>query len=151
MKRMDRMETMGKVETPYDALTYKIIGLAMDIHNEIGPGFSEEIYQRAMVVALEGEGTAHEQEYLVRVFFRGKAVGEFKLDFVVERLVVVEFKALTALAPVHEQQVIAYLAASGLPIGLLINFGASKLEYKRLFPPRAVQSSKAYQSRKIQR
>ena len=138
----------GKVTTPQDDLTYKIIGLAMAIHNELGPGFTEEIYQRAMIVGLLEDGIAHQTEYRINVNFRDKHVGAFELDFVVSDRVVVELKAVATLAPVHKQQAIAYLAASGLPVALLINFGAAKLEYQRLFPPKAVQTSAAYQARR---
>ena len=144
---MDRMQSMSKVETPYDALTYQINGLAMDIHNELGPGFTEDIYQRAMAVALTREQILFEQEFLIQVSFQRQIVGEFRLDFVVEKTVILEFKALLSLARIHEQQVISYLAASGLPIALLINFGSSRLENRRIFPPKAVQNSQAYQSR----
>ncbi len=141
---------MGNMQTPHDELTYKIIGLAMAIHNELGPGFSEDIYQRAMAAGLADDEVPYEGEYPIQVAFRGRSVGRFELDFVVDRTVVLETKAVAALAPVHQQQVIAYLAASGLPVGLLINFGGAKLEYKRLFPPKAVQSSLAYQTRRAQ-
>ncbi len=142
------MGTSQRIQTPQDDLTYKIIGLAMAIHNEVGPGFLEEIYQRAMAVGLRADGIAYDLEYPINVQFRGQSVGSFKLDFVVERTVILELKAVAALAAVHQQQIIAYLAASGLPVGLLINFGAAHLEYKRLLPPKAVQTSSAYQARK---
>lgn len=138
---------MGKVQTPYDELTYKIIGLAMAVHNELGPGFSEEIYQRAMALGMTDDGVLYDREFPIDLTFRGQKVGKFELDFVAGRQVILELKAVTALAPVHEQQIIAYLAASGLPIGLLINFGATRLEYKRIFPPKAIQSSPAYKRR----
>ena len=141
---------MGKVQTPHDELTYRIIGLAMAVHNELGPGFSEEIYQRAMMVGLTDETIASDREFVVEVVFRGQTIGKFELDFVADRKVILELKAVSALAPVHEQQVIAYLTASGLEVGLLINFGAARLEYKRIFPPKAVQSSTAFQRRRIQ-
>ena len=143
---MDRRA--GKVTTPDDDLTYKIIGLAMAIHNELGPGFTEEFYQRAMVIGLLEDGISHQTEYRINVNFRGKGIGAYELDFVISDRVVVELKAVATLAPVHKQQAISYLAASGLPVALLINFGGAKLEYQRLFPPKAVQSSAAYQARR---
>ncbi len=138
---------MKKIVTPYDEWTYKVIGLAMTVHNEIGPGFSEEIYQRAMEVGMMSDKVPYNREFSIQVLFRGERVGKFELDFVVAKLVVVELKAVATLAPVYEQQLIAYLAASGLPVGLLINFGASRLEYRRLFPPKAVQASAAFKAR----
>jgi GxxExxY protein len=138
---------MGKVQTPYDELTYKIIGLAMAVHNELGPGFSEEIYQRAMALGMTQESVLHEREFPIELTFRGQKIGKFELDFVANCQIILELKAVTTLAPVHEQQIIAYLAASGLPLGLLINFGATRLEYRRIFPPKAIQSSSAYKHR----
>jgi GxxExxY protein len=140
----------GKVETPYDEITYKVIGLAMAVHNELGPGFSVELYQRAMAVGLIAENVPFETEYRITVAFRGRPIGAFELDFVVAQCVIVELKAVAGLAPVHEQQTIAYLAASGLPVALLINFGAARLEHRRLLPPKAVQASPAYQARRAQ-
>ncbi len=137
----------GKVQTPYDELTYKVIGVAMAIHNELGPGFSEELYQRAMAIGLSADGVPYEREYPITVQFRQQTVGRYALDFVADNAVVIELKAVPMLVAVH-QQVIAYLAASGLPVGLLINFGAARLEHKRIFPPMAVQASAAYQARK---
>jgi len=138
----------GKIETPEDELTYKLIGLAMAVHNEIGPGFPEAVYQRAMQVGLVAEGIAHEWEYRIAVHFRDQVVGSFELDLVAGGLVILELKAITALGPEQERQVISYLAASGLPVALLINFGAIRLQYKRIFPPLTVQRSAAYQARR---
>jgi GxxExxY protein len=139
---------MGRVQTPHDALTYKIIGLAMAVHKELGPGFPEEIYQRAMAIAMTDDGVPYERELSVDLTFRDRPLGRFEIDFVADRKVILELKALSALAPVHEQQIIAYLAVSGLDLGLLINFGAASLQYKRVFPPNAVQTSAAFQRRR---
>ncbi len=141
---------MAKIITPHDALTYKIIGLAMAVHNELGPGFPEEFYQKAMSIAMTTDDMEHDHEFQIEVVFRGQQVGLFRLDFVVERKVVLELKALEALNAVHEQQVISYLAASGLEVGLLINFGALSLQHKRIFPPKAIQNSSAFQARQQQ-
>jgi GxxExxY protein len=141
---------MGKVQTPYDELTYKIIGLAMAIHNELGPGFPEEIYQRAMALGIDNDDVVYDREFQIDVAFRGQKIGMFELDFVANQQVVLELKAVIALAPIHEQPIISYLAASGLPLGLLINFGATRLEYRRIFPPKAVQESSAYKIRQNQ-
>ncbi len=139
---------MAKIITPYDTFTYKIIGLAMAVHNELGPGFPEEFYQKAVSIAMTTDSIIHDREFQIEVVFRGQQVGLFRLDFVVERKVVLEFKALEVLNPVHEQQVISYLAASGLEVGLLINFGAVSLQHKRIFPSKAIQNSPAFQARK---
>lgn len=137
-----------KVVTPYDDLTYKIIKVAMAVHNELGPGFTESVYHRAMMVGLGQDHVQTQEEFPIEVIFKGQIVGMYKLDIVAEALVVLELKAVEKLSPIHYQQIIAYLTASGLPVGLLINFGAEKLEYKRVFPPKAVQANVAYQSRR---
>jgi GxxExxY protein len=139
---------LGIVETPQDDETFATIGVAMAVHNELGPGFPEELYHRAMLVGLRAEGIPHETEYRIDLKFRGQAIGCFELDLVVARTVVVELKALAGLADIHKQQCISYLAASGLPVGLLFNFGAARLETQRVFPPKAVHSSAAYRARK---
>lgn len=133
---------MAALKTPYDELTFRINGLAMAVHKELGPGLPEKIYQAALLIALEEDKLHYDVEYPVRVRFRGRPVGSFKLDLVVERRAIVEVKAVATLANVHAQQIIAYLAASRLPVGLLLNFGAARLEYKRYFSPQAVQTTK---------
>ena len=141
---------MTKIETPFDELTYKIIGLAMAVHNELGPGFPEEMYQRALCIVLSEDNIEHDREFQSDVSFRSRTLGTFRLDFVVERTIVLELKALESLNRVHEEQVISYLAASGLNIGLLINFGSASLQHKRIFPPRAVQNSSAFKVRRAE-
>lgn len=138
----------GKVQTLQDDLTFKIIGVAMAVHNELGPGFSEQIYQRARAIGLRAAGAHYQSEYRIDLNFRRTPLGSFALDFVVERKVVVELKAVASLAPIHHQQLIAYLAASGLAMGLLLNFGAGSLETRRVFSPKAVQANSGYQARK---
>ncbi len=140
---------MAKVETPYDALTYKLIGIAMAIHSELGPGLPEELYKNAVSLLLAENNIAFERERVVSVLFRDRTIGSFKLDFVIEQKVIVEFKAIASLAPIHEQQTLTYLSASGLEVALLINFGAAKLEHKRIFPSKAVQHSAAYKARQV--
>lgn len=139
---------MAKVVTPYDELTYQIIGLAMTVHSELGPGLPEEMYKKALIVLMDTDKVGYDREWPIEVRFRDRVLGIFKLDFVVEHKVIVEAKAIAMLAPIHEQQTLTYLAASGLEVALLINFGAARLEYKRLFPSKAVQSTSAYMQRR---
>ena len=145
---MSALPVRGKVETPEDELTFNVIGLAMAVHNEIGPGFPEALYQRAMQVGLAAEGIPYEWEYRIDVRFRDQVVGSFKLDLVAGGLVILELKAIAELGPEQQRQAISYLAASGLPVALLINFGTTRLQYKRIFPPLVVQRSAAYQARR---
>ena len=116
-----------------DKLTYQIIGCAMEVHRILGNGFQEVIYQRCLAIELEGAGLSFGREVEQPIFYRGVEVGTRRADFIVANQVVVELKALTVLEDVHIAQAKNYLVAYDFEIGLLINFGASSLEYKRIF------------------
>ena len=114
-------------------LTGKIIGIAIKIHNEIGPGFPEKIYHKAMVNTLTKNGHIVESEKEYKVIYNTESVGLFRLDLVVDQKIVVELKAVAGEMPkIFQAQTISYLKASGLEIALLINFGHTNLETKRL-------------------
>ena len=119
-----------------DELTYKIIGCAMKVHKILGNGFQEVIYQRALEIEFERAGIIFGREVDHPIFYRGVEVGTRRADFIVESRVVVELKALIALEDVHIAQAKNYVVAYDFEIGLLINFGAQSLEYRRLFNPR---------------
>ena len=116
-----------------DKLTYQIIGCALKVHNILGNGFQEVIYQRCFALELERAGLSFGREVEQPIYYRGVEVGNRRADFIVANQVVVELKALTALEKVHIAQAKNYLVAYDFEIGLLINFGASSLEYKRIF------------------
>jgi GxxExxY protein len=116
-----------------DELTGKIIEAAFEVANELGAGFLESVYQQALVIALRQKGIAVEAGVPLKVRFRGHVVGEFEADLLVEKRVIVELKAVRALAPEHQAQVINYLRATGVEVGLLINFGSPRIEIKRLY------------------
>jgi GxxExxY protein len=118
-----------------DELTYKIIGCAMKVHNVLGPGFQEVIYQRRLEIVMAREGLSFVREQEHTIYFEGIEVGTRRADFVVENQVVVELKALTALEDVHIAQSKNYVVAYNFPKGLLVNFGGKSLEYKLLFNP----------------
>ena len=123
-------------------LTRIIIGCAFDVLNELGPGFLESVYEKAMVIALSDAGVPVQQQTAIDVFFRSKLVGEFYADLLVDGKVIVELKAVpSALAPMHEAQLINYLNATGIPVGLLLNFGNPKLQYRRLTRSRDFRGS----------
>ena len=116
-------------------LTYKIIGMAMAVHNEIGYGFKEEVYEKALEVKLNHAGIQPNRQYEVHVDYEGELVATFYLDLFVEMQVVVEVKAFSHQLTNDElAQVINYLKATGAPVALLFNFGRRKLEYRRVFP-----------------
>jgi GxxExxY protein len=112
-------------------LTEKIIGCAMKVHSALGPGYLESVYSKALAHELHKAGLGFESEKLITVKYDGLVVGEFSADKLVEEKVIVEEKAIQALAQAHEVQLVNYLTATGIEIGLLLNFGAQRLEYKR--------------------
>jgi GxxExxY protein len=116
-----------------DPLTHSIIGCAMEVHNVLGNGFQEVVYQRALAIEFVEQGIPFERELEMDLFYKGHAVGTRRVDFLVENKVLVELKALTRLEDIHLAQGLNYLTAYSLDIGLLINFGGTKLEFKRLF------------------
>ncbi len=129
---MDRMEGMSRERNLlYASLTHAIIGCAFEVCNDLGHGFLESVYENAMIIALEDAGISVESQKPIDVSFRGRTVGNFYADLLVEDKVIVELKAVTALTPAHQAQVINYLNATGYQVGLLLNFGKPKLEHRR--------------------
>ncbi|MBB3186232.1 GxxExxY protein [Microbacter margulisiae] len=120
-----------------DKLTYDIIGCAMKVHNMLGNGFQEVIYQRCLAIELERANIAFEREAEQTIYYQGINVGTRRADFVVENKVIVELKALTTLEDVHLAQAKNYVVAYNFEKGLLINFGATSLQYKLIFHPTA--------------
>ena len=112
-------------------LTGKIIGCAFDVSNELGVGFLESVYENAMAIALSDTGIPVRSQAPISVRFRGRPVGDFYADLLVDEKVIVELKAIPSLTPQNEAQIINYLNATGIPVGLLINFGNPKLQYRR--------------------
>ncbi|GBE41449.1 hypothetical protein BMS3Bbin09_01353 [bacterium BMS3Bbin09] len=115
-----------------DILTEKIIGCCYKVHNELGPGFNEKIYHNALKLTFKEEILEYQTEKSYKVFFQDNSVGNFKADLVVDNRVIVELKALAGNIPkIFESQILSYLKASGLKVGLLINFGNNKCQVKR--------------------
>lgn len=123
---------MIKPEYKYSELTGKIIGCAMEVHNALGNGFQEVIYQRTLEYEMELQKIDFVREFEIPVFYKEKQVGSRRADFLVQNKISVELKALIKLEPVHLAQGINYLEAYNLEVGLLINFGTTKLEFHRL-------------------
>jgi GxxExxY protein len=116
----------------YEELTRKIIGCAMTVHSTLGNGFQEVIYQRAMAIEMTECGLNFSREHEMEIFYKGQDIGTRRVDFFVEGKIMVEIKALISLEDAHLAQAINYLEAYNLEIGLLINFGAKSLEFKRV-------------------
>lgn len=104
-------------------LTEKIIGCAYKVYNELGAGFIEKVYENALMIELKNEGLAAQQQYPVKVYYKGNLIGDYVADIVVEDRVIVELKAVSQLTKAHEVQLVNYLKATRLEVGLLINFG----------------------------
>ncbi|UPU37650.1 GxxExxY protein [Geomonas paludis] len=115
----------------HDELTGKVLRACFEVSNELGTGFLESVYEKSLLIALVEMGLKAQSQVPLKVFYRNKVVGEFYADLVVEGAVLLELKAVRALAPEHVAQVLNYLKATGIEVGLLINFGSPKLEFRR--------------------
>ena len=120
------------MEYKYGELISKIIGAAISVHSILGNGFQEVIYQRSLEIMFGEQKLIFARELSLPILFKGLQVGKRRVDFLVEEKICVELKAVVRLEPVHMAQAMNYLEAFDLEIGLLINFGASSLEWRRL-------------------
>ena len=115
-----------------DERTYKVIGCAMEVHKELGCGFLEAVYQEALEIEFAEQGIPFRRQTPVEIFYKGKALNKiYQPDFLCFDDIIIEIKALPKLSTIEEAQLINYLKASRLQLGLLINFGSKSLEYKR--------------------
>ena len=114
-----------------DKLTETVIGCAMKVHRALGTGFLESVYANALAHELGKAGINYQRETPINVVYDNIVVGEFRSDFQIENQLIIELKAVESLLPVHEVQVVNYLTATNLDVGLLINFGSSSLQFKR--------------------
>lgn len=115
-------------EQEVDELARSVIGAAIEVHKQLGPGFMESVYHDALCIELDKLQIPHQREYTVAVQYKGKPVGEGRVDLVVGGKLIVELKAVDALAPVHMAQVLSYLKMTGYPLGLLVNFNVPILK-----------------------
>jgi GxxExxY protein len=115
----------------YAVLTQKVIGVFYEVYNELGPGFLESVYQKSLTLALESTGLTVHNRIDIPVWFRGHQVGHFEGDMLVEGCVLLELKAARVLDSSHQAQLLNYLRATGIEVGLLLNFGP-KPEFRRL-------------------
>ncbi|AMS27309.1 GxxExxY protein [Bacteroidetes bacterium UKL13-3] len=117
----------------HEELTHKIIGCAMKVHSTLGNGFQEVIYQRALAIEFKKQGIAYQREMEMTIYYDGEDIGTRRVDFFAEENIMIELKAIIKLEEVHLAQAMNYCQAYNLPIGLLINFGAKSLEFKRVY------------------
>jgi GxxExxY protein len=130
-------------EFKFQEITKKIIGAAMKVHSALGNGFQEVMDQRALEIEFVKENLSFIREFSMPIFYDGQIIGERRVDFFVEGIISVEGKAREVLEPVHYAQARNYLEAYNLEVGLLLNFGSSSLEFKRLENPKYNASLKS--------
>jgi GxxExxY protein len=132
---MDTDETQIKIlekDFSLQPVTQQLIGAAFEVHNILGFGFLEKVYQRAMQVELQSRGVKAELEPKIQVQFKGVIVGDYAADLLVEGKIIVELKTDAIYRPVHEAQLLNELRGTGIKLGYLINFGREKVEYKQM-------------------
>jgi len=127
------------IELKHKEITQKIIGAAMKVHSQLGNGFQEIVYQRALAIQMEDDGLGFIRECNMQIFYNGRIIGDRRVDFFVQDKICVELKALEKLEPVHFAQARNYLEAFNVEVGLFINFGSLSLEFKRIDNPKYKQ------------
>ncbi len=130
---------MGKLI--YGETTYQIRSALFEVHKNLGPGFREETYRRALLLELKSTGIKFETEKEIPIIYQGNPIDRYRMDLVVADVVILELKAVDELHPRHEAQLISYLRASGLPVGLLVNFGEASLRIIRRVNEKSAKSA----------
>jgi len=125
-----RMNTNNK-EIIYKELSYKTIGLAMEVHNQLGFGFLEKVYENALMVLFEKNGIPAQQQAPVRVYFERQVVGDYYADILVDNKIILELKTVDKIVDVHRAQVLNYLRATEIQLAMILNFGKRSFEYER--------------------
>ena len=116
----------------YPELAYQIMEIMFEVHNQLGPGFSEEIYERAVVIELKKGNIPFEQQKTISMLYKDELVGIYRLDLVIDGKIILELKAVSASNGLFRQHLLSYLKAVGLRLGILINFGARSVESVRI-------------------
>ena len=116
----------------YKALSYKIVGLAIQVRKELGFGFLEKVYENALMILLEENGIEAKQPFPIKVSYHGRIVGDYIADILVENQIILELKAQDKIVDIHKAQTLNYLRATNLRLAILLNFGKNRLEHERL-------------------
>ncbi len=127
-------ERISRIDSPiiYKELSYAIIEACIEVHNILGPGFPEKIYEEALIRELTKRGIVFENQKPIEVLYKGDKIGEYRLDIVVDGKIILELKAVSDMNSVFESQPFSYLKATDMKLGILLNFGKKKLEFKRI-------------------
>jgi GxxExxY protein len=121
----------NKKKILYKELSYKIIGLAMEVYNKLGYGFLEKVYENALMILFKREGIKAEQQVPIKVYFEGKVVGDYVADILIENKIIIELKSVENIINAHKAQVLNYLSATGVHLGIILNFGKEELTFER--------------------
>jgi GxxExxY protein len=121
----------NKTTIIHKELSYRVVGLAMEVYNELGYGFLEKVYENALMYLLQKAGMHAEQQKAIPVLFRGETVGDYCADIIVEDKILLELKSAEAIVNGHRSQILNYLKATRMELGILLNFGKKGLEYER--------------------
>ena len=116
----------------YPDLSYQIMKLAFEVHNQLGPGFTEDIYEKALTIELAANQIPFEEQKPITIAYKGQFVGNYRLDLVIDHCIILELKAVSELNDLFKHQVLSYLRATGLRLGILVNFGSNRLESVRI-------------------
>lgn len=116
----------------YADLSYRVMEAVFEVHNQLGPGFTENIYERALIFELEKKGIAYEVQQQIEIGYKGQKLGTYRLDLVVEGKIILELKAVVGLNDLFKQQLLSYLRATDLKLGILVNFATKRVEYTRI-------------------
>lgn len=116
----------------YKDLSYKIVELALEVHNELGCGFLEKVYENALMILFDREGIPAKQQAPADVYFQKKVVGQYFADILVDNKIILELKTVEAIVNIHKAQLLNYLRATGIRLGLILNFARPRFEYKRM-------------------
>lgn len=116
----------------YKDLSFRIMEAIFEVSNVLGPGYSENIYESALAKEFKERKINYERQRLIEVYYKGEKIGEYRLDMVVEEMIILELKAVSELNEIFESQLLSYLKATGMKLGILINFGAKEVKFKRI-------------------
>lgn len=122
----------NKEKIIYKDLSFRIMDAVFEVHNVLGPGYSENIYESALAKEFKEREINYERQRLIEVYYKKEKIGEYRVDMVVEEKIVLELKAVSEINEIFESQLLSYLKATGMKLGILINFGSKKVEFKRI-------------------
>ncbi len=125
------MNLLKKNKILYKDLSYKIVGLAMEVYNKLGYGFLEKVYENALMILFKREGIKAEQQVPIKVYFEGKVVGDYVADILIDNKIILELKSVERIINAHKAQVLNYLTATGVHLGIILNFGKEELTFER--------------------